>query len=150
MKKNNLIGKLFVVPLEDGGFSVGLVARQDKNILLGYFFNTYFPKQPSEIENSIVDKNNICLICLFGIMGLKNKEWTIIGELPNWDKNEWTVPLFKQKDPLLDVYYAINYDDDLSEVSRMKISKEDAKTLFKSGIHGSGVVESILSDKFKK
>jgi len=150
MKKDSLVGKLFVVPLEDGGFSVGLVARQNKNILLGYFFDTYFPKQPSEIGGFIVDKNNIFLICLVGITGLKNNEWTIIGDLPDWDKNEWTVPIFKQKDPLLDIYYAIIYDDDLNETSRKKISKEEAETLYKSGIHGSGVVESILSDKLKK
>jgi hypothetical protein len=149
MKKNSLVGKLFVVPLKNGGYSVGLVARQEKNILLGYFFDTYFLEQPSKIESFVVDKNNVCLICLFGILGLKNNEWTVIGDLSNWDKNEWSVPIFKQKDLLLDIYYAITYDDDLNEVSRVKISKENAKTLFKSGIHGSGVVESILSDKLK-
>jgi hypothetical protein len=149
MKKNSLVGKLFVVPLKGGGFSVGLVARQDKNILLGYFFDTYFLEQPSTIESFVIDKNNVCLICLFGILRLKNKEWTIIGDLPNWDKNEWSVPIFKQKDLLLDIYYAINYDDDLNEVSRIKISEECAKTLYKSSIHGPGLVESILSNKLQ-
>ena len=148
MKKNNLVGKLFVVPLKDGGFSVGLVARQDKSILLGYFFDTYFSEKPSNVDDFNFDKNNVCLICLFGIVGLKSNEWTVIGDLPNWDKQEWLVPTFKQKDPLLNIYYAITYDDDLNEVSRIKISEDDAKTLFNSGVHGSGVVESILSKLF--
>ena len=147
MKKSNLVGKIFVVPLKSGGFSIGLVARQSGSILLGYFFSTYFSVKPLEIDASIINKSNVCLVCLFGILGLKNKEWTIIENLPNWDKNEWSVPKFKQKDPLLDMYYAVSYDDDLNEISRIKISEEDAKTLFEGGIHGSGVVEYILSDK---
>ncbi|MDR2145673.1 MAG: immunity 26/phosphotriesterase HocA family protein [Tannerella sp.] len=149
MKKNDLVGKLFIVPLMNKGFTIGLVARQDRNILLGYFFDIYFSQKPSIIENSMINKDNVCLICLFGILGLKNKEWTIIGDLPNWNKNEWIVPTFKQKDPLLECYYAINYNDELNEVSRMKINTDDAQSLYNAGVHGSGIVESILLDKVK-
>jgi hypothetical protein len=149
MKNNNFVGKVFVVPLKNGGFSIGLVARQDKNILLGYFFNTYFFEKPITVKDLIINKSNICLICLFSILGLKNNEWTVIGSLPDWNKDEWAVPMFKQKDPLLDIYYAINYDDSLNEISKIKMSKEDANKLYNGGIYGYGIVESILTKIIK-
>ena len=144
----NLIGKVFTIPLKNNGFSVGLIVRQDKNIALGFFFNKYFENDSLSISECIIDKKNICFIGLFGILGITKKEWRIVGDLPFFNKNDWEIPEFKMKDPLLEkVYWKIKYDDNLNEEKRIKINEKEAKKLWNGGIHGYGLIEEIIMEK---
>ena len=111
MKNNQLEGKVIGIPLEDNLFLTGLITRQNKDILLGYFFKKAYKNLPNIEEWEV---SEICLICLFSALGIKNKSWKIIGDFPLWNRQEWKVPIFKQKDPINDsVYYAISYDDNI-------------------------------------
>ena len=144
----NLIGKIFTIPLENNGFSVGLIARQNKNIALGYFFDKYYKKCPLSISECLINKNHICLIGLFGILGITKKEWKIVDNLPFFNKNDWKIPEFEMQDPLLEkVYWKIKYNDDLDEENRIKINEKEAKYLWSYGIHGYGIIEEILNKK---
>ena len=42
MKNNQLEGKVIGIPLEDNLFLTGLITRQNKDILLGYFFKKVY------------------------------------------------------------------------------------------------------------
>jgi hypothetical protein len=143
----NIVGKLFMVPLENKGYALGLAVRQDSSIILGYFSKKYYLTIPQSIEECKIDKKNICLIAIFGILGIKNKEWTIIGNLPEFDINDWGIPEFAQKDDLLDCHFKIIYDDNLEEIKRVKINETEAKKLFSAGVFGYGLIEAILSEK---
>jgi hypothetical protein len=144
--KNNLEGKIIVLPLEKGGYATGLIARQDRNILLGYFFDTYYQNPPLNIKEWSVSE--VCLICLFGILGINNNEWKILGDMPLWKRDEWIVPIFKQQDILNpEQYYSIIYQDDLKEYERKKASKEEVQKYYSYGIFGYGAVEIALSEK---
>jgi hypothetical protein len=144
----NIVGKIFTVPLKDDGYSVGLIARQNNNIALGYFFNNYFSECPKDTNECLIERNNICLISLFGILGIKNREWKIIGNLSGFDKKDWEIPEFKTKDLLLDnVYWKIIYNDELNEINRIKIKEAEAKKIWNGGIRGYGLIETILNKK---
>jgi len=147
--KNNLEGKIIILPLREGGYATGLIARQDKNILLGYFFDTYYQNPPLSIKEWFSSK--VCLICLFGALGIKNNEWNILGDMPLWQRDEWKVPIFKQQDPLIpEQYYSVIYQDDLKGYERERASKEEVQQYYSYGIFGYGAVEIALSKVLKR
>ena len=75
MKKHPLEGKVIGIPLEEQLFLTGLVTRQNKDILLGYFFRQTYRNLPTIIEWK---PSEVCLIFLFSALVIKNKEWEII------------------------------------------------------------------------
>ena len=97
MKKHPLEGKVIGIPLGKQLFLTGLVTRQNKDILLGYFFRQTYRNLPTITEWK---PSEVCLICLFSALGIKNKEWEIIGDFPMWNRQEWEVPTFKLRDPI--------------------------------------------------
>ncbi len=133
--KNNLEGKILVMPLKGGGYATGLIVNQNKNILLGYFFDTYYQKPPVDINEWSLSK--VCLICLFGILGIEKDEWKILGDMPLWKKDEWPIPVFKQQDLINpERYYSIIYQNNLRRYRKESISKEEAQQYYSYGVFG--------------
>src|SRR3989304_1975741 len=94
-------GSVFVVPLKDGGFARGVVARTslEGKVLLGYFFG------PRLASNTAVELNDLrppgALLCVrFGDLGLINGEWAVFGKVATWNRLEWPIPDFLRRDPL--------------------------------------------------
>lgn len=143
--KNYSEGSLIAIPLRDKGYGLGLIARKQENIALGYFFKYKSEKIPKEIDPSIISKKNSILIRKFGSLGIDNGSWKIIGQLKEWAKNDWGIPKFKMIDPLTEEAICIEYNDHLQEVTRSKISKENSKSLYDSSTAGYGAIEIILT-----
>ena len=144
MKKHLLEGKVIGIPMSEHLFLRGLVTRQNKDILLGYFFRQIYRNLPTITEWK---PSEVCLICLFSALGIKNKEWEIIGDFPMWNRQEWEVPTFKQRDPINEsVCYAIVHDDDIISSKRYCIT-EEAEKYYSDGIYGYKAVEAVLSNK---
>ena len=147
MKNNQLEGKVIGIPLKDNLFLTGLITRQNKDILLGYFFKKAYKNLPNITEWEV---SETCLICLFSALGIKDKSWKIIGDFPLWNRQEWKVPIFKQKDPINDsVYYAIAYDDNIISSKKYCISEEESEKYYRYGIYGYKAVETVLYNKIK-
>ena len=145
MKKYPLEGKVIGIPLGEQLFLTGLVIRQNKDILLGYFFRQTYRNLPTIIEWK---PSEVCLICLFSALGIKNKEWEIIGDFPMWNRQEWEVPTFKLRDPINEsVCYAIGHNDDIISSKRYCITEEEAEKYYSDGIYGYKAVEAVLSNK---
>lgn len=84
-----------MVPLENGGFAPGLVARHAprSGAILGYFFGPRLSSIDNFSFDCIIHENSVyCKI--FGDIGLIENRWPIIGQLPEWNRNEWTMPIF--------------------------------------------------------
>ncbi len=100
MKKkiNYAEGDCFSVPLRNGGFAVGVVARMDGGGgIFGYFFGPRFAdvKQINVLDLSPED--NI-LIGMCGDLGLIKNEWVVVGRIPNWSRQQWAMPKFIRGD----------------------------------------------------
>ena len=94
-------GALFFVPLRNGGYARGVVARSGSQgkVLLGYFFGPRLPSiEVAELSN--LDPSEAILCLRFGDLGLVNGEWPIWGSIPEWNRSEWPMPDFVRKDPL--------------------------------------------------
>jgi len=94
-------GTVFFVPLRNGGYARGVVARasSEGKVLLGYFFG---PRLTSADATSLedLDPTKAILRVRFGDLGLINGEWPIRGRIPGWNRAQWPMPDFVRKDPL--------------------------------------------------
>src|SRR5581483_1548454 len=101
MKRPYSEGTLFLVPLRQGGYARGVVARADPEgkILLGYFFGPRLKSNVAVTMNDL-DPNNAVICVRFGALGLQNGEWQILGNISNWKRSEWPMPDFTRRDPM--------------------------------------------------
>jgi hypothetical protein len=102
MKLPDSEGSVFLVPLRNGGYARGVVARASSagKVLLGYFFGPRL-LSPNPVEVEDLDPTHAVLKVRSGDLGLMNGAWPIIGKIPHWDRTRWLVPLFVRKDPFI-------------------------------------------------
>ena len=148
MRLNYTEGTWFAVPLDSGGFGVGVVARATKKgpIILVYLFGPKREAVPSLSEVAGLDPSATVKAVQTGDMHLIGGEWPIVGRSPTWQRESWPIPLFVRKPPFVNHELVIQYaDDDPSRiVSRTKVplgtSRFDADSLY-----GVGALESEMS-----
>ena len=151
MKPSYPDSSVFLVPLKDGGFARGVVARTAPGgkMLLGYFFGPRLAAQ-SEAVLSQLEASDAVLSLRFGDLGLFKGIWPIIGKLPSWDPAKWPMPNAVRRDPLGKIKpILIRYDDnDPSEILSEAVLERD-NGLPAEGLAGYGFVEAILSKLLK-
>jgi hypothetical protein len=140
-------GSVFLVPLRDGGFARGVVARiaPKGKILFGYFFGPRVELSTTEMPNDL-DPGKAVLRIRFGDLGLVNGEWVIVGMVPNWSRSEWPMPDFVRRDPLGKMKpRLVRYsDDDPSQTAAQHIIDDDSG-LTTDSLSGYGAVELKLN-----
>jgi hypothetical protein len=143
-------GDVFAVPLLQGGYVIGLVAREHKEITLGYFFKTIFSAVPEELDTTDINRWPVAMIGKFSTLGIEEGEWPLLKTNIVFKREDWPIPVLKMQDPLTEQYFAVLYDDTLVNEERYKITKEEADQLFGHGNFGYGALQkkisSILAD----
>jgi len=145
-------GSVFVVPLGDGGFARGVVARMAPKgrILIGYFFG---PRMESDTGIRFDDLNpaRALLRIQFADLGLNNKEWRIVGRVPDWNRSEWPIPDFVRRDPLVQRKpRLIRYSDKDPSQVEIEIPIADDTALEPDRLSGYGAVEIKLAKILRK
>ena len=94
-------GTVFLVPLRNGGYARGVVARatREGKGLFGYFFGPRLAS-PAVATLDGLDPGKATLRLIFGDLGLMNGEWAVLGTVPDWDRSKWPMPDFVRRDPL--------------------------------------------------
>lgn len=141
-------GDWFAVPLRDGGFAVGLVARSNpKAALLGYFFGPRLGASPSLEDLGGLRPGDAVLVGRFGHLGLKQGRWPVLGRRDDWDRTNWPMPVFVRYEELSGRSFNVTYDDD--DPGRLlredPISSGDASVSPPDGLMGAGYVEKVLT-----
>jgi hypothetical protein len=105
-------GTAFTVPLRNGGYARGVVARAapDGKVLFGYFFGPKL-ESPEDAATDDLKPEHAILSVIFGDLGLINGEWNIVESLPNWDRNLWSMPDFVRRDPIMKRAWRVRYSD---------------------------------------
>jgi hypothetical protein len=141
-------GDVFAVPLHDGGFALGVVARATgKGPVLGYFFGPRRDVTPSVEEVSELEAGDNVLIQRFGDLGLIRGSWQLLGALPEWRRDRWPMPAFGRHEELTGRYLRVEYaDDDLNGPPReIEVSREEFERLPEDGLAGFAFTEARLS-----
>lgn len=95
-------GQWFAVPLQDGGFALGLLARANPKtkIALGYFFGRKFCNLPNIEDVRTFAPSDAILIARFGDQGIIDGKWPILGSDDAFRRQDWSVPKFARIDLL--------------------------------------------------
>ncbi len=147
-------GSCFAVPLRDGGFARGVITCWNgDNILAGYFFGPRIASlEDLEVDESMVPGLEM-LIARFGNIGLKNKSWPMIGQVPHWNRNDWKLPRFLKIDNSSNECRLRTYDNTTLEfISEEVFSLHEInpENFHRSGLLGHGAVEIILTKQLSK
>jgi hypothetical protein len=120
-KVNYREGDWFAVPLGQGGYALGVVARTSTmGVLLGYFFAPRRAELPTLEDVSTLAAEKAIWITRLDDRGLRGRsqsgrEWPIIGRLADWDRKAWPMPVFGRIDEqarrAFRVFYADNNPD---------------------------------------
>lgn len=94
-RKSKFEGKVVAVPLQDGRFALGVVARHHSHAVVGYFFPETYAQKPSLEGLSLLRAEDAALVFRFANTPLSSGRWHVLGELPGWDRAQWPVPLFR-------------------------------------------------------
>ncbi|MFO0840715.1 MAG: Imm26 family immunity protein [Phycisphaerae bacterium] len=133
---------VFCVPLNDGGYARGVVARATKKgkVLLGYFFGPRLATVDAAILTDLDPQNSVLRIT-FGDLGLIRREWPILGVLPNWNRSAWPMPDVVRRDPLgrLKPVLVRYSDDDPNRIEMERVIDNDIG-LAPDSMYGYGAV----------
>jgi len=140
-------GTVFLVPLRNGGYARGVVARAsgEGKVLFGYFFGPLLSSPAAATVNDL-DPAEAVLRVIFGDLGLINGEWSVVGTVPNWDRSKWPMPDFVRRDPLgkrKPVLVRYSDTDPLRVEAEYPI--EDDSALTPDSAYGYGAVEINLT-----
>jgi len=140
-------GTYFALPLRDGGFAIGLVARAtpEGKVILCYFFGLRRSSVPAISELMSLTADQALHVFRVGDLNLLNGKWPIIGQLASWKRSEWPMPPFKRSDELSRKAWKVIYFD----VNPNQILREEPEPyeslVQRDAVLGAGAVEMVLT-----
>ena len=141
-------GEWFAVPLRDGGFATGVIARAAPRgrVLLGYFFGPRRQSLPGVGELRDFRPEWAVLVTRFGDLSLVDGTWPILGKTENWNRERWPMPDFIRTDVISGSRQRVRYDQsDPASESDVGAVVGPSVDLPKDGLMGSGSVEIKLT-----
>jgi hypothetical protein len=144
-------GDWFGVPLERGGFGVGLAARVGRRsgVAFGYFFGPKRDELPALRELDELEADDAVFAGRFYDDSLRNGTWPTIGRCEPWSRDRWPMPAFLTQSgmPGTPNWRVVCAEDDPNqEVETTEISAEEAAELLPDSVYGEGVVEARLTE----
>lgn len=141
-------GDWFAVPLRDGGYALGVIARSNpKGALLGFFFGPKRAEVPSLAAVVGLTPADAILVERFGHLGLVNGDWLNLGPVAGWHRSLWSSTAFGHREPLGSRCFKVIYDDD-DPAKRLRTeaaSADEIDRLPRDGLSGAAAVETILT-----
>jgi|SRR5450755_166462 hypothetical protein len=148
MKVNYSEGTWFAVPLRNGGFALGVVARATRQggVVLAYLFGPRRETIPAMGEVAGLQPSHAVKIARVGDLNLIRGKWPIIGEDGSWHRGSWGVPKFVRSDELSHRAWAVEYaDDDPNKVVSETPVPFGASGLARDSVLGAGAAEIALT-----
>jgi len=139
-------GDWFAIPLEGGGYALGLIARMKNSGIFGYLFGRRYPDVPTLTHAASLRPADAVQRLIFGDLDLLNGLWPVLGALPSWDRRQWPMPSFVERDVLSGHPYIRTYDENSFDMlSERPAQEEETVGLPEDGSSGAGAVISRIS-----
>jgi hypothetical protein len=141
-------GDWFAVPLRDGGYSGGLIARTNPGgVLLGYLFGPLRSEIPELEDVAGLRPGDAVLIGKFGHLGIVQGKWPLLGRVDGWGPagavDAGVRPLRGADRAVFPVFYD---DDDPNRVLHEElVAPGEAEQAPKDGMMGAGFAEGALT-----
>jgi hypothetical protein len=141
-------GDWFAVPLRDGNYARGRLARASRSgVLLGYFFGPALTELPQPADLQGISASRAILVGHFGHLGLMKRKWPVVFREDAWDPKEWRCNEFLRHEELTGRNFVVRYaDDDPGKLlGESMVAPETTLNLPKDGMMGAGFVEAKLT-----
>jgi hypothetical protein len=140
-------GTWFAVPLRQGGFAVGVVARTTVKgkIILCYFFGPRHVTVPALGEVERLRPGGAIRIVRVGDLSLIRGEWPIIGQSVSWERSEWPMPPFVRRSDLSRKAWRVQYSDNDPNAIEHEEPEHFETKLETDSVLGSGAAEIMLT-----
>jgi hypothetical protein len=148
MKMRYTEGTWFAVPLRNGGFANGVVARSKKGAVLGYLFGPERNAIPELSEVIHQRPSNAIAARVFGDLELVRGNWPIIGQSQLWKREDWPMPIFVRREPFTSrIFKVYRSDTNPNHVEKEELvsSEEEVLGLQTDSLSGAGAIEKILT-----
>lgn len=147
-KINYKEGSCIAIPLRQGGYARGIVARiNKKGKIFGYFFGPKFRSLEDIVGCQNLKYTDAIFVGRFGDLGLLNKEWKVIGTIPHWNREEWPLTAFIRIDEFTNRAWLSYYDEnDLSCIGEEEVSPKLKDKYPYDSFMGYGAVEIELTE----
>jgi len=138
-------GDVFLVPLIQGGFAVGLIARRTAkgDGVLAYIFKEIVSNLGPLEMGRIVSKDMVADVVDVGVQSLNSGDWPVVGRLSEWRRSDWPVPLFRYQAGQISKRSQEDYQKEI-EIIR-EVGFED---VFRFVVYGHSSLGKRLSNKF--
>lgn len=148
MKQPYHEGSWFAVPLLEGGYGVGLVARMAPNskIMLAYLFGPRRERLPSLDALAPLQPGDALRVLRVGDMALASGRWPVLGECVHWNPAHWPMPSFLRRAAQLRRAWRVTYAElDPSRSEREESVPFETEGLEADSLYGYGSAELLLS-----
>ncbi|MDR1141258.1 MAG: immunity 26/phosphotriesterase HocA family protein [Planctomycetaceae bacterium] len=147
-KINYSEGDCFLVPLENGSYVRGVVARFSGD---GKVFSFFFLPKYEHIADAIVDDYltpvNSLYVGFHSDLGLLDNRWKVFGKISPWIREDWVLPVLGFTDPTLGKWGELRYYDEITlQMCRQeRVPIEKVINLPNDGCAGDGYIEGRIT-----
>lgn len=147
MKQPYHEGSWFAVPLNNGGYAAGLVARMSPQgkIMLAYLFGPKRATIPTLADVQGLTAADAAKAIRTGDMALANGRWPVLGDVENFNRNDWPVPVFIRRSDSLKRAWQATYADDPAKPEREISVPYETGGLESDSLFGYGSTELLLT-----
>jgi hypothetical protein len=147
MKQPYHEGSWFAVPLINGGYAAGLVARMSPQgkIMLAYLFGPKRAVMPTLADVQDLKAGDALKAIRTGDMALANGRWPVLGEAEHFERNDWPVPVFIRRSDALKRAWQATYADDPAKPEREVSVPYETAGLETDSLFGYGSTELLLT-----
>ncbi len=142
-------GTIFCIPLKNGKFARGIVARHDGGgQIFGYFFGPSLDQIQLGVDKDELHFEEAIFSGIFSGMGLSTGEWKQLGRINSFCLDDWPMPLFINTEKDSDRVELVEYDEDTLEEKNVSISTRDEVDIEaypEDGLMGYEYVENVLT-----
>jgi hypothetical protein len=138
-------GDWFAVPLTDGGYGLGRVARMNgQGHVLGYFFGPRRRDIPTEEDARGLTAADAVLVAQFGDLALLEGTWPILPSGEPWNREDWPMPVFGTR--AAGIPRRRRYDESTFRfLGEVRAPLEEVRRLPEDLFYGSVALEVTLS-----
>lgn len=148
MKQPYHEGSWFAVPLLEGGYGTGLVARlaPGGRIMLAYLFGPRYARLPPLEQLAPLQPADALRVLRVGDMALASGRWPVLGETVDWNPALWPMPSFLRRASALRRAWRVTYSEqDPSRSEREESVPYDTEGMEADSLYGYGSTELLLS-----
>lgn len=140
-------GSCFSLPLRDYGYALGVVARAGRRGgLLVYLFGPRRDAPPGPDDVASLKPNQALKRIRCGDLRLIRREWQVIGEVPNWNREEWPMPYFIWREEGTRRARLIQYSEsDLTKIEKEMPVPPEITGFEQNSLFGAGAVELFMT-----